>query len=217
MNMNEELQFGYPAKETDIEGTIALQSVEWRKSSFKIICVAFLSMLCFIFMLYFNGILQTVFTALACIGFAAFMLLYKSKKPITNGHFLCINAYESYVDFDFYSTYSQAYHTHAHLDYRDIKNVSFGKSLGSNKLKSDYGRVAIAYYNTSGNTEVKRFDTSGKELPINKESFLYFDLNTNTPEQGFFFYTAHKLFPINYDRKKIVRRFGDEDSFYGND
>lgn len=216
--MNEELQFGYPAeKRKDIEDLLIVQSAKWKKGTLMLFIALFSFLFFFTMTLYYqSGTVHTIFMILSLISLLVFIIQYKFKTSANRiAHFLCINAFETYIDLDYFSTYNTAYHTHAHLLYSDIQGVHFGKSYNSTKM--DYGKIHFTYYNKSGLTFVKRYDQQGKEYPPVKDCFISFELNKNTPEQGFFFYTAHKLFKVDYNRKKIVKKYGDEDCFYSED
>lgn len=90
------------------------------------------------------------------------------------------------------------------LDYDDIvKGVFLNK----------YTAVMLVY-RESKNSYVKYYNENGKEIQKNRSEIIRIPINQNTPEQGFFLYTAPKLFNMEFDKKKMLAKFSDEEDYY---
>lgn len=137
----------------------------------------------------------------AIAGFALFMIsLYELKFFIASK--LVIRAYESHIEFDYYSFTKQPL----------IKISASYNEIQQAYLMNKYNEVVIIFNN---NQCINSYDNNGNLVKSN-ENIVRFRLNSNTPEQGFFLYTAPKLFDVKFNKKKMLGKFGDEDDYYSN-
>lgn len=207
--MNEELQYGYPADMDDLDLDVIQYHYNNNQRLKKRICLL-TAMVMFLILVYCITLSSIAGTAvlISVVFEIIFFSLFKKIKS----HALVIEAYESYIDLQFYTS-EHSYSTNAHLLYSDIMALN---------LSDKYDKVTVSYVNRSGKSYVRQVGADGTEQARKPklDNFFSAELNPYTPEQGFFLYYAHKLFDVKINqkaRKKILKKFGDEEMFFGNE
>ena len=140
------------------------------------------------------------YVAYAGFIFSAVML-YAMRFGLSNR--LMIKAYNNRMHLVFYNGIGGE-KQEISLDYDDIV-----KGVFLNKYTS-----VMLVYRESKNSYVKYYNENGKEIQKNQSEIIRFPINQNTPEQGFFLYTAPKLFNMEFDKKKMLGKFSDEEDYY---
>lgn len=209
--MDEELQYGYPADESQIDYELIQEQYKVNRT-FKVrVIILALAFMTFFF-LYSLTLIQLLLYTSIIIGACEGVTLIGFKK--VNSHFLSINAYETYIDLAYYSS-NREYCSYAHLLYNDIYSMNLG---GKN-----YDKVTLSFVNKSGKSYIKNIYKDGSEklsVNVKTENFYSCDLNVNSGEQGFFIYYADRLFQTKMSdkkKKKLRNIFGDEEDYYGYD
>lgn len=94
-------------------------------------------------------------------------------------------------------------------------------------IKATENELQLAYYKDKKSThtfayseieEIHFADKSYTAVCIKREGRkpILFELNKDTPEQGFFLFTIQKILPAvcKTNSKEIVKKYGDEDDYY---
>lgn len=197
--MEQELYFGYPDdKEIELEKLMHIDDLMKRHRRIAIISMAASSVLLII-----SSALSTAWLDLiALIGYIIGIFnLYIMK--MTYGHRLFIYAYKDYMTLEYYSV-SRNFRTAVTVKYADISQCVF---------QNQYSEIMLVCKN-SDSAEVKIYNRKSECVSDTKEKMICFKLNANTPEQGFFLYTASDLFEMKFDKRKMLGKFGDEEYYY---
>lgn len=205
--MNEELQYGYPADMDDLD--LDVIQYHYNNNQRFIKRIILLTAIVMILILVYCITLSSIAGAALIICVVCDIIFFSLFKKIKS-HALVIEAYESYIDLQFYTS-EHSYSTRAHLLYSDIMALN---------LSDKYDNVTISYVNRSGKSYVRLIGADGTEQARKPkhDNFFSAELNPYTPEQGFFLYYAHKLFDVKINqktRKKILKKFGDEEMYFG--
>lgn len=199
----EVLQFQYPVDDdrTALEADMILG--ENGKSIFIKSCIALgIGAVALAIELLFYSSLWLLLLGLAGIALSVII----AKRGAWTKHLLEIDAYESFISFTYYNAGSDEL-VYLTLDYSDIKGCLIDTD--------NYTAARLIYTLSSENSSQRKVKLSTTELiEEGQQGQIIIRLNSNTPEQAFFLYTAHKLFRTNYKQRKIVKRFGTEEEFY---
>ena len=196
--MEEELIFSYPDNDSQVkehEKLIQIRSKRKKQAVFGFIISAgilLISTAAHIKLLDYAAYAGFIFTA---------VMLYAMRFGLSNR--LMIKAYNSHMQLIFYNGIGGE-KQEIFLDYDDIV-----KGIFLNK----YTEVMLVY-RESKNSYVKYYNENDKEIQKNRSEIIRIPLNQNTPEQGFFLYTAPKLFKMEFDKKKMLGKFSDEEDYY---
>ena len=135
--MNEELQYGYPADMDDLD--LDVIQYHYNNNQRFIKRIILLTAIVMILILVYCITLSSIAGAALIICVVCDIILFSLFKKIKS-HALVIEAYESYIDLQFYTS-EHSYSTRAHLLYSDIMALN---------LSDKYDNVTISYVNRSG-------------------------------------------------------------------
>lgn len=194
----ENLIFMYPSEEENIAETFEkIKKIRSKKQKKSVIFLLFFG----VFLIISSALHITVLDWFAIAAFILFMIsLYDLRLFICSK--LVIKAYENHIEFEYYSFTKQPL----------VKVSALYDEIQQAYLMNKYKEVVLIF-NT--NDCVVSLDNEGNILKGN-EKIVRFQLNSQTPEQGFFLYTAPKLFNVKFNKKKMLGKFGDEDDYYNN-
>lgn len=198
----EELQYGYPYPDElkeEYESEFIRVFSPVRLYVITAICI-FIATFCLVMFMIYGGLVTPVVGAVALFAAA-----YVMRTKTDNAHLLEMYAYESYIQFDYYSAADDRKY-HLSLSYPAIISCKIDED--------NYTSVKLTFRKGKENFDfsVTRL-SDGKEIDKSKKTSLFIRLNEGTPEQEFFLYIAPKLFKVHNDHSKINKRFGSHENF----
>lgn len=195
--MNEEL-FIYPAES---ENTFLKYKMLCKKRR-KTLLIMLISLLIAVVSLCLSNVYDVSF--LYYIALVFFLLsavsIYDAKGQYKSQ--LEIRAYNDHIELDYYSVGVSPMCKSVNAKYDDIVE---------GYLQENFTQVMLVF--KAGSSCVTGKNSDGKEIDC-ENKFVRFQLNEHTPEQAFFIYTAPQLFPMRFNKKKALGKFGDESDYY---
>lgn len=194
----EKLIFLYPSEEENIAETFEkIKKIRSKKQKKSVIFLLFSG----VFLIISSAFHVTILDYFALAGLALFIIsLYELRFLLASK--LVIRAYENHIEFEYYSFTKQPL----------IKVSAMYKEIQQAYLMNKYKEVVIIF----NNDDCIAYCDSKGNIKKSNQKIVRFQLNSKTPEQGFFLYTAPKLFNVKFNKKKMLGKFGDEDDYYNN-
>lgn len=199
---NEELLYEYPTQEErqEIVEQLAVSKIG-RSKKIIIFVMMIIGILCVFTSSQLGNKLEI---ALFIVGVVAIIVGFLSAKTLSwySEHITMITAYETFLHLEIYSN-SDDFFREIELNYDDIVLCSLSKK---------YDKVTILYKYNVGST-YSAVKNSGEIIQKKHTGQITFDINPFSYEQYFFFYVAPKLFEIDMEEWKILKKFGNERNY----
>lgn len=165
-------------------------------------CIGFLIS----FTLYCVPALSSFSTLFLIVSIAILVVTFMLAKAVTNKknlHFLSINADEKRLKLTYY-TQAKHYKREYNIMYKNIVSCRF--------CNSDFTKIQFIV----SRTKCKAYDINNIEISNEPVTYLVFNINPLSYEQGFFMYVADKFFDIKGYKltNKIIKKYGDADEYF---
>lgn len=200
---NEELIYEYPTQEErqEIVEQLAISKINSSKKNIVILVLIIIGILGIFTSSFIGDKLEIIFFI---VGIVTIILGFLSAKTLSeySEHITMITAYETFLHLEIYSN-SNDFLREIELNYDDIILCSLSKK---------YDKVTILYKYNVGST-YSAVKNSGEIIQKKHTGQITFDINPFSYEQYFFFYVAPKLFEIDMEEWKILKKFGNERNY----
>ena len=180
---------------------------EYRKNKKVLRNLIFLCLGCLVsFSLYCVPALSRFSTAFLIVSIVILVVTFMFAKAITNKkslHFLSINADEERLKLTYY-TQARHYKREYNIKYKNIVSCRF--------CNSDFTKIQFVV----SRTKCKAYDIYDTEISNEPVTYLVFNINPLSYEQGYFMYVADKFFEIKGFEmtNKLIKKYGNADEYF---